>query len=291
MNSDSRNGVQPRPSRPIVCMTMPSMKSMIASTRLRTPLGATSGSRREAMKSRIAVISVASDGDQRDLVERREEILPADDLVDRRELQGEHRSPQGVGAVDDGLEAGVGQRGGHVAELPDQEHEVGDDDGQAERQLLEPAGVADQEHGEEDQAEAQHVAAEHRAHEEGQRDGRRPRDQRRRQQEVDEHDGDRVAGRDGAVDAPERAAARGSAAGRGSTRGGRGHAPRSAPDGGRRPAPAGRRCGTGARGGRSRHRPPGPLAPLGLQALHLLVVGRGEQDRLADDAEDRERRP
>ena len=217
MNSDSRNRVQPRPSLPIVCMTMPSMKSMIASTRLRTPFGATSGSRREAMKSRTAVINVASTAIERDLVEGREEIAPADDLVDRRELQGEHRSPQGVGAVERWLEAGVGQRGGHVAELPDQEHQVGDDDGQAERQLLEPAGVVDQEHGEEDQAEAQHVAAEHRPHEEGQRDGRRPGDQRRGQQEVDEHDGDRVAGRDGAVDAPERAAARGSATGRGSS--------------------------------------------------------------------------
>ena len=41
-------------------MTIPSMKSMMDSTRLRTPLGASSGSRREAMKSSVAVISVAS---------------------------------------------------------------------------------------------------------------------------------------------------------------------------------------------------------------------------------------
>ena len=60
MKSDSRNGVQPRPSRPIVCMTIPSMKSTTASTRLRTPLGALSGSRRDATNSSTTVINAAS---------------------------------------------------------------------------------------------------------------------------------------------------------------------------------------------------------------------------------------
>ena len=41
-------------------MTIPSMKSMIASTMLRTPLGAFSGSRREAVHSSATVMSVAS---------------------------------------------------------------------------------------------------------------------------------------------------------------------------------------------------------------------------------------
>ena len=41
-------------------MTMPSMKSTMASTRLRTPFGASSGLRREAMNRRVAEITVAN---------------------------------------------------------------------------------------------------------------------------------------------------------------------------------------------------------------------------------------
>ena len=35
-------------------------------------------------------ISAASDGDQGDLVERREDVLPTQQFVDRRELESEH---------------------------------------------------------------------------------------------------------------------------------------------------------------------------------------------------------
>ena len=49
MNRLSRNGVQPRPSLPIVCMTMPfSMNSTEVSARLRTPFGAAWASLRPA---------------------------------------------------------------------------------------------------------------------------------------------------------------------------------------------------------------------------------------------------
>ena len=51
MKMDNRNGVHPSPSRPIVCMTIcSSMNSTPDSATLRTPVGATSGSRIEATR-------------------------------------------------------------------------------------------------------------------------------------------------------------------------------------------------------------------------------------------------
>ena len=51
MNNVSRNGVHRSPSLPIVCMTIwSSMNSTPVSARLRTPVGATIGSRRAAIR-------------------------------------------------------------------------------------------------------------------------------------------------------------------------------------------------------------------------------------------------
>jgi hypothetical protein len=56
-----RNGVQPSPSRPIVCITMSvSMKSTDDSARLRTPFGGFRGSRRAAITKMITVASTAA---------------------------------------------------------------------------------------------------------------------------------------------------------------------------------------------------------------------------------------
>ena len=151
MNSVSRNGVQPSPSRPIVCMTIwSSMNSTPISATLRTPVGATSGSRRAAMqvdaRCRSATPGTAI---RATLLKRREEVLPADDLVDRREFEGEHAgstsaSWSGRGRRAVGLEAGIGERDGDVLELPDQEPEMRDDDGRSERRERNPAGVLDE---------------------------------------------------------------------------------------------------------------------------------------------------
>ena len=106
MNRLSRNGVHLRPDLPIVCMTMlSSMNSIVTSARLRTPVGATIGSRRAASRNSVMPISGRGDGDQGDLVERGEDVLPAQDLVDRRELESEHVdsvSVVSVGGADGG---------------------------------------------------------------------------------------------------------------------------------------------------------------------------------------------
>ena len=91
MKIDSRNGVHGRPSLPIVCMTMSfSMNSTPLSARLRTPVGAFSGSLLAASRKTTMPINGREDGDQPDLVEVGEDVPPADQLVDRRKRQCEH---------------------------------------------------------------------------------------------------------------------------------------------------------------------------------------------------------
>ncbi len=61
MNRLSRNGVHLRPDLPSVCITtLSSMKSIVTSARLRTPVGATIGSRRDAIRNNTMPISAAA---------------------------------------------------------------------------------------------------------------------------------------------------------------------------------------------------------------------------------------
>ena len=61
MNNESRNGVHGRPSLPIVCITISfSMNVTLLSARLRTPVGATSGSLRPASRNTTMPIRAAS---------------------------------------------------------------------------------------------------------------------------------------------------------------------------------------------------------------------------------------
>ncbi len=85
-------------------------------------------------------------------------------------MTGRNALDSGGLAADAGLEPGVGHRERHVAKLPEQQPQVGDDDREPERQQVDPARIADQVHGEEDHAEADQEAEHHPAHQQGQRD-------------------------------------------------------------------------------------------------------------------------
>ena len=88
---DTRNGVHPSPSRPIVCMTMSlSMNSTDTSATLRTPVGAFIGSLRFGQHEDHHGGEHGEDADQGDLVERREDVRPYEEMADLREVQGEH---------------------------------------------------------------------------------------------------------------------------------------------------------------------------------------------------------
>ena len=88
---DTRKGVHPSPSRPIVCITMSlSMNSTDTSATLRTPVGAFIGSLRFASTKMTTVASTEKHADQGDLVERREDVRPHEEMADLREVQGEH---------------------------------------------------------------------------------------------------------------------------------------------------------------------------------------------------------
>ena len=63
-----------------------------------------------------------------------------------------------------GLSAGEGERGGDVPHLPEQQAEVGDDEGDAERHQLDPRRVLDEQHGDEDEAEPDQEAEQGGAH-------------------------------------------------------------------------------------------------------------------------------
>ena len=103
---------------PSVCMTMPSsMNSIEVSARLRAPAGRPSGrAGRRAGTTRCR--SAPRNGDEGDLVERREDVLPAQDLVDRWELESEHVVSVSVVSVWVG-ECGAGRswRGAFMARL------------------------------------------------------------------------------------------------------------------------------------------------------------------------------
>ena len=91
MNRLSRNGVHLSPDLPRVCITMPSsMNSIVVSARLRD---AGRGEQRIAPggeQEQHDADQRRGDGDEGDLVERREDVLPTQDLVDRWELESEH---------------------------------------------------------------------------------------------------------------------------------------------------------------------------------------------------------
>ena len=82
------------------------------------------------------------------------------------------------------------------------EAEVGDDQGQPQRQRLDPRLVTDQPHGGGDGADPQDEAAEGHPHEEAERDAAGPVEQDRGDPEVGEHEGGGVAHRRQAVHLP-----------------------------------------------------------------------------------------
>ena len=83
---------------------------------------------------------------------------------------------------------------------------MGDDDGRAEGRERNPRRVLDGEDGEEDQPEADQIAEQGGAHEQGDRDPGGHRDDRRGDREVGQHDGDPVGRRPCSVTTPDHAA-------------------------------------------------------------------------------------
>src|SRR4249920_1521635 len=142
MNSDRRNGVHGRPSLHIVCITMSfSMKVTLLSARLRTPVGALSGSWRPAARNtripmRVARMAITPTllrpgtmscqrinsliGGNSSASIARYSLVPGwvgDGVTDGRRL---------------GLQAGIGERHRHVLQFPHQETQVSEDDGRSE---------------------------------------------------------------------------------------------------------------------------------------------------------------
>ena len=106
----SRNGVHLRPDLPSVCITtLSSMNSIVTSARLRTPVGATIGSRREARRNNTMPINAAATAMRAILLNVGKMSCQRRSLVDRRKLESEHVVSVSVVSV-----GGVGEcRCGH----------------------------------------------------------------------------------------------------------------------------------------------------------------------------------
>src|SRR4051812_48334442 len=199
MNRLSSSGVQPRPSRPIVCMTTPSsMNSTEISARLRTPFGATSGSRRPASRKTMIPISAAATAIRAILLNEAKKSCQRRTSL----IFGKSRPSTVVPFLSvraGGLEAGIGEGGRHVLQLPDEQAEVGDDDRQAERRARDPTHVLDEVESEEEQAETGEVAEQHGAHHQSERDSCGDRDETGGDGEVDQDEGDAIGRRPDAV--------------------------------------------------------------------------------------------
>ncbi len=113
-------------------------------------------------------------------------------------LGGQVRVPRGRG-----FQPGEGQVAGHVAHLPEQQHQVGGDQRDAEGHELDPGGIAHQHHRGEDQAETQQEPEQGRPGHQRGVDASGDGEQIGGEQEVHHHDREAVDRREHAVDAPE----------------------------------------------------------------------------------------
>src|SRR5210317_213829 len=126
-----RNGVQPRPSRPIVGMMIcPSMNSTMDSARLRTPRGAVEPSALPAMRKMTEATTTAAMAMSAILL-----TLGTTSVQRRISLIGGNSSANTFRSYSlrtGGSDAGVSQRDGDVLELPHEESEMRHDDGRSE---------------------------------------------------------------------------------------------------------------------------------------------------------------
>src|SRR4051794_6323556 len=203
-NIASKNGVQPKPSRPIVCITMPSwMKSMEASATFLAPLGAAVASPRPASTNSNTVSNMANTPIKATLLNPNGPKLGHTKMW---EIGGNSRPSITSATVLYGLESRECQRGRHVSELPEQQTHVGHDDGHAERNQLHPRRVLHQEHGNGHEAKPNQEAEHHPDHEQRQRYAGAEGDDGGGEHEVHQHQGDPVGHRPHAVEAPEQEA-------------------------------------------------------------------------------------
>src|SRR5215208_4163784 len=140
------------------------MNSTPVSATLRTPVGATIAFRRAAMTKMTMPISAARQAINAILLKVGKMSFHWMTSL----IGGNSRAS--IGDLPRRLEVRIGQGEGYVLELPHQEPEMSDDDGRSERGQRNPAGVAHQEHGGEDQAQPQQVAEQDGGQHQRQRD-------------------------------------------------------------------------------------------------------------------------
>src|SRR6266508_3166324 len=139
-NSVTSRGVHTSPSRPIVSMTMPSsMNSIDDSATLRTPVGATMGSRLLATQNNAAVTITARTLMTAILLK----LGKMSGQTSSSLISGNSRAKTFTATTVLGLwlQSGKGERRGNVLGLPEQEPEVGHDDREAEGHERHPRGV------------------------------------------------------------------------------------------------------------------------------------------------------
>ncbi len=156
MKSVSRSGVNRILVLLIVCMTMPSsMKSMADSATLPHAGGAPGPRPGSATKKMASTIARRDPHQEHDLVHG-EGALPNRSAHPTAWPTGGNSSPKitevGASLTAPGFRPGKASASGHVAELPEEEPEVGHQDRDAEGQQVDPAGVLHQEDDQGDEA-------------------------------------------------------------------------------------------------------------------------------------------